>query len=488
MSSAPAALPVAAASSVGAADGGEGFADLIAAAMSAGPSAQSQSAQSMSAELSPSDAGIDVPGLLGSPTVSPEGDTGVPVPTSDGPRLDRDAEAEGLQGALATMLLGALMRPAAPPPAQAMTTVAAPIAAVVAGSGAADGVGPEGLTAVMATAAHGGARVATAVANEVPAPAEGEPQGATAFALSGAEPLADATMAYAAPAVAVAPATRRQSVDSVGPGEPIVPVTPGESAESVAHAGAVAAPVADGAEPTAGAPLAQSTIAGMALAAVPAVAMPLVPVEAEASEVAATGRSIELTDVRPAERRMDDSTTAVAGMDVSRPAPFDSVATAAAAPQVIAARDGQSLASAVANSVQQATLRGDHEMTLALNPPDLGHLSVHITEGAAGGVSISIHATSTAAHDLLQQHLPALRSGLEQREVRVEQLRVDQQASSAAPGWADGGGRESRGRRDSGEDGQPQWSPLASLRRAAEAALPVAAVTAPRSSAVDVRA
>jgi hypothetical protein len=380
------------------------------------------------------------------------------------------------------MLLGALMRPAAPPPAQAMPTVAAPIAAVVAGPGAADGVGPEGLMAVMATEAHGGAGVATAVANEVPAPAAGEPQGATAFALSGAEPLADATMAYAASAVAVAPATWRQSVVSVAPGEPIVPVTPGESADSVANAGAVAAP------------LAQSTIAGMAQAAVSAVAMPLAPlaplapVAAEASEVAATGRSIELTDVRPAERRVDDSTTAVAGMDVSRPAPFDNVATAAAAPQVIAATDGQSLASAVANSVQQATLRGDHEMTLALNPPDLGHLSVHITEGVSGGVSISIHATSTAAHDLLQQHLPALRSGLEQREVRVEQLRVDQQASSAAAGWADGGGRESRGRRDSGEDGQPQWSPLASLRRAAEAALPVATVTAPRSSAVDVRA
>jgi flagellar hook-length control protein FliK len=117
---------------------------------------------------------------------------------------------------------------------------------------------------------------------------------------------------------------------------------------------------------------------------------------------------------------------------------------------------------------------------------------VQITEDASGAMSIAIHATSSEAHDLLQQYLPGLRARLEQREVRVEQLQVDQQTPSAGPGWTDGGGREPNRRRDSSEDGQPQWSPLASLRHSsrvgAEAAQPRATVAATRSSAVDVRA
>ena len=70
-------------------------------------------------------------------------------------------------------------------------------------------------------------------------------------------------------------------------------------------------------------------------------------------------------------------------------------------------------------------MRGERELHLALNPPDLGSLTVHLTEHSGGSVSVAIHASSSEAHDLLQQQLPALRAGLEQRDVRVEYEHAD---------------------------------------------------------------
>lgn len=459
MAPATAAQPATAASSVGAPEGGEGFAGVIAAAIAA-----------TSGEESPAGGAVDadVSALLAGLAESLEGDTEVPVAMGDGSRLDRDAEAEGLQGALASMLLGALMRPVAPP------AVGAPGVASAVTSGA-DGLVPVELMASVAVQAQGSAGAATGTYDAQAA--EGTTQDAAVLVPAGMDAVVPETYAgVVAEAVATAAQTAGSEVTT--------------TSNNATASAPVATPAAE-ATPESDAATAESKPTAGATASTPAPAAPLATTAADGTSVL---RTIEIGEAQPAaERRTDDRTAGLVGIDSTRPAPLDAVATASA--PVVNATDGQSLASAVANSVQMASLRGDREMTLVLNPPDLGHLTVELTGDASGGLTISIHATSSEAHDLLQQHLPALRAGLEQRDVRVDTLQVDQQAPSSGPGWTDGGGRESRGRgwnggNGSNEDGAPQWSPLASLRRASEAAraVPSIASTTTRSSALDVRA
>jgi flagellar hook-length control protein FliK len=115
-------------------------------------------------------------------------------------------------------------------------------------------------------------------------------------------------------------------------------------------------------------------------------------------------------------------------------------------------------------------------------------VSVQISgDGDGGGLTVHIQAATAEARDLLQQQLPALRAGLELRELRVEQLRVEQQQPGAsAQGWADGG-REPRGGREQGDDEAPAWSPVAALRTAARPGSVLRAPSAP-SGTLDVRA
>jgi flagellar hook-length control protein FliK len=128
------------------------------------------------------------------------------------------------------------------------------------------------------------------------------------------------------------------------------------------------------------------------------------------------------------------------------------------------ASSGTALARGLAETVHAATLHGDRELRVTLNPPDLGQVTVHITEHDSGGVTVAIQASSHEAHELMQQQLPALRAGLEQRDVRVERLHVEQQASSSGLGWADGGQRQSSGQREAwASREQQQWSPIAAI-------------------------
>jgi flagellar hook-length control protein FliK len=462
---ATAAQPGAAASSAGAPEGGEDFASVIAAALSTPEDGTAASGVP----------GADASLLLAGLADSLDGESGVPVPTIEGSRLDRDAEAEGLQGALASMLLGALMRPVVPTqttPALAAPSVAA--ATTAATPSVADGLTPVEVIASVAVQAQGSAGAAASMDDAVTA--AGTTQDAAVLVPAGMEAVVPET--YAGPGAVVAAETAASSGQANGSNE--------STASQAGISSAVATPLPETApEADAAAAPSKPTVE---VASMPAPA----PLETTAAD-SSVQRAIELNEA-PVERRTDDRTSGLVGIDAVRPAPLDVTAVTTTAP-VIAATDGQSLASGVANSVQLATLRGDREMTLVLNPPDLGRLTVELTGDASGGLSISIHATSSEAHDLLQQHLPALRSGLEQRDVHIDSLQVDQQAPSSGPGWADGGGRESRGRgwngrNDSGDDGAPQWSPLAALRRGSEAAgaMPSIAGTTTRSSALDVRA
>ncbi|MEQ1573524.1 MAG: hypothetical protein ABL993_04695, partial [Vicinamibacterales bacterium] len=65
------------------------------------------------------------------------------------------------------------------------------------------------------------------------------------------------------------------------------------------------------------------------------------------------------------------------------------------------------LAASLAETVERATLNGDREFRLALNPPDLGQLTVRVTEHADGGVSISMSFSapprSVSAHGPLRE-------------------------------------------------------------------------------------
>ncbi len=121
----------------------------------------------------------------------------------------------------------------------------------------------------------------------------------------------------------------------------------------------------------------------------------------------------------------------------------------------------------LASTVRRASLLGDQEVRLLLNPPELGHLDVRVVESPEG-LRIVLEAASAEARELIEQQLPALRTALEGRDLKVERLQVDQALDASAldeqaerdlrqDGQGEGGPDQS------GQDATP-WSPTASLR------------------------
>ncbi|MQA00591.1 MAG: hypothetical protein GEU80_14885 [Dehalococcoidia bacterium] len=153
------------------------------------------------------------------------------------------------------------------------------------------------------------------------------------------------------------------------------------------------------------------------------------------------------------------------------PVPFDTTPRITATPltvEVVETADPVRMVAPLADSVQAALLRGDSEVRLVLNPPDLGHLDIRIAE-TANGLRVVMEAANADAHELIERHLPALQAALESRDLRVERLQVSQTTGSADTSMeqAGTGGRDgnTQGRSDGdGDDGVP-WSPVASLRR-----------------------
>ena len=340
-------------------------------------------------------------------------------------RLDRDAGAEQAAGMLAVLLLGASASQDQTPVALAVPEL--PVRAVDVLPAQAE-VMPEPETAPLMPASVGAIGVAEVVPYEV---------------------ASDASQAGLLPVQR--PPTRVGAANADAPAE--VP-------SSVADA-AVAAPVT--VQRLGGA-------TGPDVTATPADATAIATLsadEAPASRMADGGSPADAERLDTVTRREADASasgTATAAYQASMQPATQSVDVTVVAPVQITATDGVQLASGIADTVQAATLRGDHELRIALNPPDLGQLEVLITSHDSGSVTVSIQASSREAHDLLQQQLPALRAGLEQREVRVEQLHVEQQEPSAGLGWTGSGqpdGRQERWDRPQ----QPVWSPLASMQR-----------------------
>ena len=157
----------------------------------------------------------------------------------------------------------------------------------------------------------------------------------------------------------------------------------------------------------------------------------------------------------------------LAGMGDAGQAPAVTDAAVSAAP-LPAARPA-ALVAQLADTVQRATLSGDNELRLVLNPPELGHLTVRIQDSAQG-VRIAIDASSPAARDLIQQHLPALHSALEARDLRVERLDVRHTDPSlgeqALDGNRSGPGFQGHARQGQEQSDRPTWSPVAAMDRA----------------------
>jgi len=146
---------------------------------------------------------------------------------------------------------------------------------------------------------------------------------------------------------------------------------------------------------------------------------------------------------------------------------------AATATAQVDATSGARLAEGLADSIQGAVRRGDRELRLVLNPPELGEVHVRVTEGAMG-VRVAIEAASREAHDLIQRRLPALRDGLVARDLLVDRLDVQRldrglddggtsPGAFAGHGSGHGSGQGAGDGSQSGWANGPEWSPVAGL-------------------------
>jgi hypothetical protein len=395
---------------------GGAFADAIAAAMD--PADAGAIPANTQAIVEP---GIDFASLLAGlgaePTTEPPSDINIPRP-------DRDAEAEQSAGWLAALLLSPLAIAPQAPVEPAAAGIAMAIQQTAGGTELA-AIAPATLPSANAPVASGSA--------------------------DGGVVTAEPTMASSLDASAV--------MQPYGPA-PVVQARPQGPSNMAAQAAAVSAPAALRTLPT---NLADGADDLTTAAPVPTSAAPSDAVEVITPVTDAVGP--RATERREQADAFGSAVLLDAGVSHAAPPPAPVEVTA-----VLTAADGPALASGLADTVHNAVLRGDHDLRIALNPPDLGHLTVDITAHESGTVTVSIHAATHEAHDLLQQQLPALRAGLEQREVRVERLHVEQQTGSAGLGWADSGGRQPGQQHNAWNTERPAWSPVASIRGAARAA------------------
>jgi len=199
---------------------------------------------------------------------------------------------------------------------------------------------------------------------------------------------------------------------------------------------------------------------------------------------AASPRSVEV--------RADGQTQVTATQPLtSRPLEAASAGpTASAAAAGAPTTEADVFTAELASTVRRATLLGDRELRLLLNPPELGHLDVRIVE-SPNGLRVVLEATSAEARELIERQLPALRAGLEARDLRVDRLQVERPTQQLASGTGDdlAGGMQHgmpdhRGSDGAGRESVP-WSPVASLaggRVAADGAPNALAAATPAGS------
>ena len=130
-------------------------------------------------------------------------------------------------------------------------------------------------------------------------------------------------------------------------------------------------------------------------------------------------------------------------------------------------------ASDLAGTVRRATLVGDNEVRLLLNPPELGHVDVRITD-SPNGLRVVMEAANAEARELIEQHLPALRAALEGRDLRIDRIQLERPAASADRDALGNGSRDALGNQSGNPGGFNQegerghesapWSSVAAIR------------------------
>ena len=158
---------------------------------------------------------------------------------------------------------------------------------------------------------------------------------------------------------------------------------------------------------------------------------------------------------------------------VLQPMSRSSVATATVETGTSEVPAADTFASDLAGTVRRATLVGDKELRLLLNPPELGHVDVRITD-SPNGLRVAMEAANAEARELIEKHLPALRAALEARDLRIDRVQVERSAESLAEETLGRGSREELGSQSgnpgnsdrgdgNGHEGAP-WSPVAAMR------------------------
>ncbi len=109
--------------------------------------------------------------------------------------------------------------------------------------------------------------------------------------------------------------------------------------------------------------------------------------------------------------------------------------------------DGPRVAGRIAELVHSAVMRGDSEVRLVLNPPDLGRVDIRIVD-TPDGLVVAMQAANGEARELISRALVSLQVALEARELRVDRLTVDQpsEQSQDEPGWQGQRGQDGRQR------------------------------------------
>lgn len=137
----------------------------------------------------------------------------------------------------------------------------------------------------------------------------------------------------------------------------------------------------------------------------------------------------------------------------------------------------------IADTVRMAAFRGDAEVRLVLNPPDLGHLDIRITSGD-GGLRVTLEASQSGTRDLIDRSLVQLQQALESRDLRLDRIEV--RAADGGRAAMDGSGHQSHGRGNgaNGGDGQPEWSPIAALNALSSVSAPTTSIGASQTNTV----
>ncbi len=428
---------------------GEIFAEAIAAAVAAAQSGVTQPGNASQPEESHG-ASLLARLLLGSTSgeAEPEGDaTEATEATHETTQPDRTAGVGIGQGRAAAALaavgtgvdVGAVMsqRTAVTTPVVAVTapvtTTGEPVAAAPSVAGASAVIAPQGGTAADVAVTTEAATVVDVVSAAAPA-SEGAPNG---------EP--SAPMAETPVETPVEPPTAETPVET--PGDDDGPTADADGVEQMTFE-------APGKSVTRGK-------AGDAPRSARAAMVSAVTGEpGRAAAAQGLGRELDRgVGKRPAEAPAPAAAAAAAkGGEAQSPvaAPAPLATQEVAATTGAASVDGPQVAGRIAELVHSAVMRGDSEVRLVLNPPELGRVDIRIVD-TPDGLVVAMQAANGEARELISRALVSLQVALEGRELRVDRLTVDQpsQQSQDEPGRQGQRGEDGRQQgRDGGRDGE----------------------------------